>query len=82
MQEGVSAETWWQRSEEDWTEEERLLACCASAVADLRAAVKAELGFTCSAGPMLCFKSLFFCRDAISPYRPVMEAYATFISIL
>ncbi|KAK9866888.1 hypothetical protein WJX84_001766 [Apatococcus fuscideae] len=44
------AEGWWNRPAEDWGSGERLLACGAAAVADLRAAVFAELGYTCSAG--------------------------------
>lgn len=46
--EGAAA--WWQRPPEAWRPGERLLACAAAAVADLRAAVAAELGYTCSAG--------------------------------
>lgn len=50
-QEGVAAVTdWWQRPPELWQAGELLLACGATAVADLRAAVAAELGYSCSAG--------------------------------
>lgn len=41
---------WWQRPPEAWRPGEQLLAAAAAAVADLRAAVAAELGYTCSAG--------------------------------
>ena len=41
---------WWERSPEQWQAGELLLACGATAVADLRAAVAAELGYSCSAG--------------------------------
>jgi hypothetical protein len=41
---------WWQRPVEAWGPGERLLAAASTAVADLRAAVLAELGYTCSAG--------------------------------
>eukprot|EP00891_Asterochloris_glomerata_P001049 jgi/Astpho2/1049/gw1.00017.35.1_t len=41
---------WWQRPAEAWQPGERLLACGAVAVADLRAAVAAQLGYSCSAG--------------------------------
>ena len=46
----VPAAAWWHRPGEAWGEGERLLAAGAAAVADLRAAVAAELGYTCSAG--------------------------------
>ncbi|KAL4860199.1 DNA polymerase eta [Chlorella vulgaris] len=50
-QDGFSAAAdWWRRRDEEWEPGERLLACAAAAVAELRAAVLAELGFTCSAG--------------------------------
>lgn len=41
---------WWKRSPELWQSGELLLACGATAVADLRAAVAAELDYSCSAG--------------------------------
>ncbi|KAK9862849.1 hypothetical protein WJX84_002605 [Apatococcus fuscideae] len=44
------AQGWWNRADQDWGPGERLLACGAAAVADLRAQVLAELGYTCSAG--------------------------------
>lgn len=50
MQEPGSALDWYARPAEEWDEGERLLACGAAAVADLRAAVRTELGFSCSAG--------------------------------
>ena len=46
----AGAADWWQRPPEQWQPGERLLACAAAAVAELRAAVKDELGYTCSAG--------------------------------
>jgi DNA polymerase eta len=46
----AGAADWWQRPPEQWLPGERLLACAAAAVAELRAAVKEELGYTCSAG--------------------------------
>ncbi|KAL3149821.1 hypothetical protein ABBQ38_013642 [Trebouxia sp. C0009 RCD-2024] len=50
-QEGEGAVTeWWKRSPEQWHSGELLLACGATAVADLRAAVAAELNYSCSAG--------------------------------
>jgi len=44
------ARAWWARPDAAWGAGERLLACGAAAVADLRAAVHAELGYTTSAG--------------------------------
>ncbi|KAK9826753.1 hypothetical protein WJX81_005483 [Elliptochloris bilobata] len=44
------ASAWWARPTEAWGCGERLLAAGAAAVADLRAAVHSELGFTTSAG--------------------------------
>ncbi len=41
---------WWKRHPEQWQAGELLLACGATAVADLRAAVAAELDYSCSAG--------------------------------
>lgn len=41
---------WWNRHPEQWQAGELLLACGATAVADLRAAVAAELDYSCSAG--------------------------------
>lgn len=46
----VGATDWWQRPQHEWRPGERLLACAAAAVADLREAVRQELGYTCSAG--------------------------------
>ena len=43
-------QNWWQRPAELWQPGELLLACGAAAVADLRAAVASELGYSCSAG--------------------------------
>ena len=53
VQEQSDTAAWYGRPAESWGEGERLLACGASAVADLRAAVQAELGFSCSAGQTL-----------------------------
>lgn len=50
FQEDGGCEAWYKRPVEACGEGERLLACGAAAVADLRAAVQAELGFSCSAG--------------------------------
>lgn len=44
------AEDWWLRPDHAWQPGERLLACAAAAVAELRAAVQEELGYTTSAG--------------------------------
>lgn len=41
---------WWNRSAEQWGPGQRLLACGAAVVADLRDAVRRELGYSCSAG--------------------------------
>ena len=50
-QEGEEAVAdWWARAPEQWQAGELLLACGATAVADLRAAVAAELDYSCSAG--------------------------------
>lgn len=54
------AEAWWNRAAQDWGPGERLLACGAAAVADLRAQVFAELGYTCSAGEALTSLPLGF----------------------
>ena len=45
-----TAATWWQRPPHEWQPGDRLLACAAAAVAELRQAVREELGYTCSAG--------------------------------
>ena len=45
---------WFQRPASSWTDEEQLLAHGAAIVAEKRAAVFAELGFTVSAGLPLC----------------------------
>jgi len=51
IQEGIEAVAdWWKRHPEQWQAGELLLACGATAVADLRAAVAAELDYSCSAG--------------------------------
>lgn len=51
VQEGNEAVAdWWKRHPEQWQAGELLLACGATAVADLRAAVAAELDYSCSAG--------------------------------
>ena len=51
IQEGDEAVVdWWNRHPEQWQAGELLLACGATAVADLRAAVAAELDYSCSAG--------------------------------
>ena len=52
-------EAWYARPKEACGEGERLLACGAAAVADLRAAVQAELGFSCSAGEPRQFSRCF-----------------------
>lgn len=44
------AGSWWDRPEGEWGDGERLLACAATIMVELRAAVKAELKYTCSAG--------------------------------
>ena len=45
-----AVQNWWQRPAELWQTGELLLACGAATVADLRAAVADELGYSCSAG--------------------------------
>ncbi|CAL8468278.1 g7818 [Coccomyxa elongata] len=45
-----AAEAWWHRPVGVWAPGQRLLACGAAVVAELRAAVSRELGFSCSAG--------------------------------
>ncbi|BDA43773.1 DNA polymerase eta [Coccomyxa sp. Obi] len=45
-----AAEAWWNRPVGAWGPGQRLLACGAAVVAELRAAVSRELGFSCSAG--------------------------------
>lgn len=47
LAEGVS---WWSRSEEAFTDDEKLLACGAAVVSRLRAAVRSELNYSCTAG--------------------------------
>lgn len=44
------AEAWWRRPVGEWGSGQSLLACGAAVVADLRAAVRQELGYSCSAG--------------------------------
>ncbi|GAB4815654.1 hypothetical protein N2152v2_002700 [Parachlorella kessleri] len=47
----LDADTWWQRpAGARWENGDVLLACGAAVIAELRDAVKQELGFTCSAG--------------------------------
>lgn len=46
----VDVASWWQRPPHEWQPGERLLACAAAAVAELRQAVHEELGYTTSAG--------------------------------
>ena len=41
---------WWKRPAEAWGPGQRLLACGAQVIAELRAAVREELGYSCSAG--------------------------------
>ncbi|EOD15027.1 Translesion DNA polymerase-REV1 deoxycytidyl transferase [Emiliania huxleyi CCMP1516] len=47
---GEASAAWWQRTPDEWDEGEIQLAAGAVIVARARAAVSAELGFTCSAG--------------------------------
>ncbi|KAK9812531.1 hypothetical protein WJX73_006603 [Symbiochloris irregularis] len=44
------ARDWWDRNDQSWGDGERLLATTAAIMVELRAAVRAELGYTCSAG--------------------------------
>ena len=44
---------WWRRPAEAWGPGQRLLACGAQVIAELRAAVREELGYSCSAGAPL-----------------------------
>ena len=44
---------WWKRPAEAWGPGQRLLACGAQVIAELRAAVREELGYSCSAGMTL-----------------------------
>ena len=44
---------WWRRPAEAWGPGQRLLACGAQVIAELRAAVREELGYSCSAGEPL-----------------------------
>lgn len=44
------AVAWWRRPPEAWGPGQRLLACGAQVIAELRAAVLEELGYSCSAG--------------------------------
>ena len=53
VQEAGGAEAWWLRSAGEWGPSEQLLACGAAAMSDLRAAVRDELGYSCSAGGWL-----------------------------
>lgn len=45
-----AVKAWWLRPASDWTPSDALLAAGACIVAHARAAVKAALGFSCSAG--------------------------------
>lgn len=49
----AEVEAWWRRPPEAWGPGERLLACGAAVIAELRAAVRDELGYSCSAGGRL-----------------------------
>jgi hypothetical protein len=61
-QEGDGAtEAWWHRPVGAWGPGQRLLACGAAVVAELRAAVRRELGYSCSAGG--CTLSTATCSD-------------------
>lgn len=42
--------SWWRRPKEVWTEDEKLLACGTAVVSRLRAAVRSELSYSCTAG--------------------------------
>eukprot|EP00903_Cladosiphon_okamuranus_P020527 g18843.t2 len=42
--------SWWTRPREELTEDEQLLGCGAAVVSTLRAAVRSELGYSCTAG--------------------------------
>ena len=44
--------SWWARPEEAFTLDEKLLACGAAVVSRMRAAVRAELQYSCTAGEM------------------------------
>lgn len=74
-QEGEDAAgMWWKRGPEQWGSGELLLACGATAVADLRAAVAAELDFSCSAGiahNKAC--SAAFCLLLWCVYAPILS---------
>ena len=50
QEERGGAVAWWKRSPEAWGPGQRLLACGAQVIAELRAAVLVELGYSCSAG--------------------------------
>ena len=64
------AAAWWARPAEAWGCGERLLAAGAAAVADLRAAVFSELGFTTSAGaPCLHSSTEYSLRSASHKLR-------------
>ena len=76
------AEGWWNRPAEDWGSGERLLACGAAAVADLRAAVFAELGYTCSAGEALSLLGLCGQNHAQGPPPPPPHPFSCRVSIL
>ena len=64
------AAAWWARPSEAWGCGERLLAAGAAAVADLRAAVFSELGFTTSAGAP-CFLSSTVCGLRLASHEPL-----------
>lgn len=46
--------SWWARPMEELTEDEVLLGCGAAVVSTLRAAVRSELGYSCTAGESSC----------------------------
>ncbi len=46
----AAAAAWWDRSLPEWTTNERLMVCGAVILSEMRAAVTAELGYTCSGG--------------------------------
>lgn len=46
--------SWWARPKEELTEDELLLGCGAAVVSTLRAAVRSELSYSCTAGESRC----------------------------
>ena len=67
------AAAWWARPAEAWGCGERLLAAGAAAVADLRAAVFSELGFTTSAGAP-CFLMRHCVRLRLASLQLLMQS--------